>query len=206
MFDKSVVESHTMSVLVENEPGVLARVVGLFSGRGYNIESLTVSEVNKQKHLSRISIVTSGTPMVIEQIKEQLKRQVPGSTGNVHDAAALAQGIAAELAHQERREVNGAGVLPRFLSFLPRRCPRGLVDSWRCGPRRPTVVVVVVIVSTRRYPRSEARRVIAHPGGFPRVPDGLQSLLGEIDQLHHDVPRRARGGVRGWVGRVRRAG
>ena len=77
MFDKSVVESHTMSVLVENEPGVLARVVGLFSGRGYNIESLTVSEVNKQKHLSRISIVTSGTPMVIEQIKEQLKRQVP---------------------------------------------------------------------------------------------------------------------------------
>ena len=77
MFDKSVVESHTISVLVENEPGVLARVVGLFSGRGYNIESLTVSEVNKQKHLSRISIVTSGTPMVIEQIKEQLKRQVP---------------------------------------------------------------------------------------------------------------------------------
>ena len=135
----------------------------------------------------------------------QLKRQVPGSAGNVHDAAALAQGIAAELAHQERREVNGAGVLPRFLSFLPRRCPRGLVDSWRRGPRRPTVVVVVV-VSARRYPRSEARRVIAHPGGFPRVPDGLQSLLGEIDQLHHDVPRRARGGVRGWVGRVRRAG
>ena len=77
MFDKSVVESHTISVLVENEPGVLARVVGLFSGRGYNIESLTVSEVDKQKHLSRISIVTSGTPMVIEQIKEQLKRQVP---------------------------------------------------------------------------------------------------------------------------------
>ena len=77
MFDKSVQESHTISVLVENEPGVLARVVGLFSGRGYNIESLTVSEVNKQKHLSRISIVTNGTPMVIEQIKEQLKRQVP---------------------------------------------------------------------------------------------------------------------------------
>ena len=77
MFDKSVVESHTMSVLVENEPGVLARVVGLFSGRGYNIESLTVSEVDKQKNLSRISIVTSGTPMVIEQIREQLNRQVP---------------------------------------------------------------------------------------------------------------------------------
>ena len=77
MFDKSVVESHTISILVENEPGVLARVVGLFSGRGYNIESLTVSEVNKQKHLSRISIVTSGTPMVIEQIKQLLARLVP---------------------------------------------------------------------------------------------------------------------------------
>ena len=77
MFDKSAVETHTISVLVENEPGVLARVVGLFSGRGYNIESLTVSEVDKKRHLSRISMVTSGTPMVIEQIKEQLKRQVP---------------------------------------------------------------------------------------------------------------------------------
>ena len=81
MFDKSLVETHTISVLVENEPGVLARVVGLFSGRGYNIESLTVSEVDKTKHLSRISIVTSGTPMVIEQIKEQLKRQVPVYAG-----------------------------------------------------------------------------------------------------------------------------
>ena len=77
MFDKTAVETHTISVLVENEPGVLARVVGLFSGRGYNIESLTVSEVDKKRHLSRISMVTSGTPMVIEQIKEQLKRQVP---------------------------------------------------------------------------------------------------------------------------------
>ena len=133
----------------------------------------------------------------------QLKRQVPGSAGDVHDAAALAyQVIAAELAHQERREVNGAGVLPRFCLPFPVDAPQGLIDSWRRGPRRPTVVVVV---SARRCPL-EARRVIAHPGGFPRVPDRLQSLLGEIDQLHHDVPRGARGGVRGWVGRIRRAG
>jgi acetolactate synthase I/III small subunit len=69
--------AHTMSVLVDNEPGVLARVIGLFSGRGYNIESLTVAEVDIQENLSRITIVTSGTPMVIEQIKAQLERLVP---------------------------------------------------------------------------------------------------------------------------------
>ena len=66
-----------MPVLVDNEPGVLARVVGLFSGRGYNIESLTVSEVDEERHTSRISVVTSGTPLVIEQIKKLLARLVP---------------------------------------------------------------------------------------------------------------------------------
>src|SRR5215470_3619261 len=70
-------EAHTLCVLVDNEPGVLARVIGLFSGRGYNIDSLTVSETEHQKHLSRITIVTRGTPMVIEQIKNQLDRLVP---------------------------------------------------------------------------------------------------------------------------------
>ena len=74
---KSNVESHTLSVLVDNEPGVLARVVGLFSGRGYNIESLTVAEVAHGEHLSRITIVTTGTPEVIEQISHQLERIVP---------------------------------------------------------------------------------------------------------------------------------
>jgi acetolactate synthase-1/3 small subunit len=68
---------HTIAVLVDNEPGVLARVIGLFSGRGYNIESLTVAEVDKVNNLSRITVVTSGTPMVIEQIKAQLGRLVP---------------------------------------------------------------------------------------------------------------------------------
>jgi acetolactate synthase-1/3 small subunit len=74
---KSNLESHTLSVLVDNEPGVLARVVGLFSGRGYNIESLTVAEVAHGEHLSRITIVTSGTPEAIEQIGHQLERLVP---------------------------------------------------------------------------------------------------------------------------------
>src|SRR5215472_7917622 len=71
------IEQHTLSVIVDNEPGVLARVIGLFSGRGYNIDSLTVSETEHEKHLSRITIVTRGTPMVIEQIKHQLERLVP---------------------------------------------------------------------------------------------------------------------------------
>jgi acetolactate synthase I/III small subunit len=69
--------SHTISVLVDNEPGVLARIIGLFAGRGYNIDSLTVSETEHEKHLSRITIVTKGTPMVLEQIKHQLERLVP---------------------------------------------------------------------------------------------------------------------------------
>src|SRR5882724_3442530 len=74
--DNSIV-AHTMSVLVDNEPGILARVVGLFSGRGYNIESLTVAETDAKQNLSRITIVTNGTPMIIEQIKAQLERLVP---------------------------------------------------------------------------------------------------------------------------------
>ena len=71
------IERHTIAVLVDNEPGILARVVGLFSGRGYNIESLTVAEIDRLNKLSRITVVTSGTPMVIEQIKAQLDRLVP---------------------------------------------------------------------------------------------------------------------------------
>ncbi|WP_274424559.1 acetolactate synthase small subunit [Chelativorans sp. YIM 93263] len=70
-------ETRTLAVLVDNEPGVLARVIGLFSGRGYNIDSLTVSETEHERHLSRITIVTRGTPHVLEQIKHQLERIVP---------------------------------------------------------------------------------------------------------------------------------
>src|SRR5271168_5549095 len=70
-------ERHTLTALVDNEAGILARVVGLFSGRGYNIESLTVAEVDRRNNLSRITIVTSGTRMIIEQIKAQLSRLVP---------------------------------------------------------------------------------------------------------------------------------
>jgi acetolactate synthase I/III small subunit len=90
------IESHTLAVIVDNEPGVLARVIGLFSGRGYNIESLTVSETEHEKHLSRITIVTRGTPMVIEQIKNQLDRMVP--IHRVVDMTIAGRAIARELA------------------------------------------------------------------------------------------------------------
>ncbi|HCL64841.1 MAG TPA: acetolactate synthase small subunit [Rhizobium sp.] len=75
--ETAAAESHTLSILVDNEPGVLARVIGLFSGRGYNIESLTVSETEHEAHLSRITVVTRGTPSVLEQIKAQLERIIP---------------------------------------------------------------------------------------------------------------------------------
>lgn len=89
-------ESHTLAVLVENEPGVLARVIGLFSGRGYNIESLTVAEVDHTGHLSRITIVTTGTPQVIEQIKAQLGRII--SVHEVHDLTVEGPSVERELA------------------------------------------------------------------------------------------------------------
>ena len=75
--EKEKSEARTLALLVDNEPGVLARVIGLFSGRGYNIESLTVSETEHAKHLSRITIVTRGTPHLLEQLKSQLDRVVP---------------------------------------------------------------------------------------------------------------------------------
>lgn len=89
-------ERHTLSVLVDNEPGVLARVIGLFSGRGYNIDSLTVSETEHANHLSRITVVTTGTPMVLTQIKHQLERLVP--VHSVTDLTASGRPLERELA------------------------------------------------------------------------------------------------------------
>lgn len=94
--DTQAVVSRTLSVLVDNEPGVLARVIGLFSGRGYNIDSLTVTETEHEKHLSRITIVTRGTPDVIVQIKHQLERLVP--VHRVHDLTLEGESLERELA------------------------------------------------------------------------------------------------------------
>ncbi len=93
---RSPIETHTLSVLVDNEPGVLARVVGLFAGRGYNIESLTVAEVAHESRQSRITIVTSGTPEIIEQIRHQLERLVP--IHSVSDLTLTVRAIERELA------------------------------------------------------------------------------------------------------------
>jgi acetolactate synthase-1/3 small subunit len=91
-----IAETHTLAVLVENEPGVLARVIGLFSGRGYNIDSLTVAEIDHTGHRSRITVVTRGTPSVIEQIKAQLGRLVP--VHEVHDLTVEGPSVERELA------------------------------------------------------------------------------------------------------------
>ena len=88
--------SRTLSIMVDNEPGVLARVIGLFSGRGYNIDSLTVTETEHEKHISRITVITRGTPAVIEQIKHQLERLVP--VHRVRDLTAEGASIERELA------------------------------------------------------------------------------------------------------------
>ena len=89
-------ERHTLSVLVDNEPGILARVVGLFSARGYNIDSLTVSETEHEKNLSRITVVTVATPKVLTQIKLQLERLVP--VHRVHDLTTEGKPLERELA------------------------------------------------------------------------------------------------------------
>lgn len=152
-------ERHTLSVIVDNEPGVLARVIGLFSGRGYNIDSLTVSETEHAKHLSRITVVTTGTPAVIEQIKNQLSRMVP--VHNVHDLTkdgrplerelALVKVVgkgeerveALRLADAFRAEVLDAttehfifqltGGTPKIETFISIMAPLGLVEVCRTG-------------------------------------------------------------------------
>jgi acetolactate synthase-1/3 small subunit len=156
---KEKVERHTLSVLVDNEPGVLARVIGLFSGRGYNIDSLTVSETEHQKHLSRITVVTRGTPMVIEQIKNQLERLVPvhrvvdmtlagptiqrelamvkvrGKGDNRVEALRLADAFRARVidASTESFVFEITGASDKIESFIALMLPLGLVEVSRTG-------------------------------------------------------------------------
>ena len=153
------VESRTLCVLVDNEPGVLARVIGLFSGRGYNIDSLTVSETEHQKHLSRITIVTRGTPMVVEQIKHQLERLVPvhrvidmtvagpaierelamvkvrGKGENRVEALRLADAFRARVidASIESFVFEITGATEKIESFIALMLPLGLVEVSRTG-------------------------------------------------------------------------
>ena len=114
---------HTISVLVDNEAGVLARVIGLFSGRGYNIESLTVAEVDTERGVSRITVVTSGTPMVIEQIKAQLGRLVP-----VHRVTDLT--IEGKSVERELALIKVAGTGEPRVESLPAFWGRGHGRPW----------------------------------------------------------------------------
>jgi acetolactate synthase-1/3 small subunit len=96
LFPEELSERHTLSVLVDNEAGVLGRITGLFSARGYNIESLTVADVNEDETVSRITIVTSGPRRVIDQIRAQLDRLVP--VHSVTDLTEIGPHIERELA------------------------------------------------------------------------------------------------------------
>jgi acetolactate synthase I/III small subunit len=153
------IEQRTLSVIVDNEPGVLARVIGLFSGRGYNIDSLTVSETEHEKHLSRITIVTRGTPMVIEQIKNQLDRLVPvhrvidlsaggpsiqrelamvkvrGKGDNRVEALRLADAFRARVidASTESFVFEITGATDKIESFIALMLPLGLIEVSRTG-------------------------------------------------------------------------
>ena len=194
-------------MLVDNEPGVLARVIGLFSGRGYNIDSLTVSETEHEKHLSRITIVTRGTPMVLEQIKNQLDRLVP--VHRVVDLTTAGPAIQRELAmvkvrgNGEQRmealrladafrarvidattesfvfEITGAS--DKIESFINLMLPLGLVEVSRTG--------VVAIARGpegmyRRIPRAglDAARALCSPRQlrFDQVGEAVDEALQEF--------------------------
>ena len=156
---KEAIESHTISIRVDNEAGVLARVIGLFSGRGYNIESLTVAEVDQDSHKSRITIVTNGSLMTINQIKSQLERLVP--VHSVEDLTTEGSSIEREMAlikvvceGEKREEViklseiyrakivdttknsfvfELTGAIDKINSFIEMLRPLGLEDISRTG-------------------------------------------------------------------------
>ena len=168
-------ERHTIAVLVDNEAGVLARVIGLFSGRGYNIESLTVAEVDPQSHTSRITVVTSGTPEVIEQIEAQLGRLVP--VHRVVNWTTAAPGVEREMAL-----VKVAGTGEKRVEALAhgRRLPRapGRHDAYKLRLRNHRRAVEDRLVhrsdaaagSGRRFAHRR-RRDLARPGSDVRTCD-----------------------------------
>jgi len=116
--DEAIV-SRTLSVIVDNEPGVLARVIGLFSGRGYNIDSLTVTETENEKHISRITIITQGTPMVIEQIKAQLERLVLFIVFTILPKKAARLSVNSRLSRSADVEKNALRLCAWRKSFVP---------------------------------------------------------------------------------------
>ena len=160
------IERHTIAVIVANEPGVLARVIGLFSGRGYNIESLTVAPVSAALNLSRINIVTTGTPMIIEQIKAQLSRLVP--VHQVHD-------LTEEGAHIERE--------------------LALVKLANTGPARPEALRIADIFRARVSDTTTSSFVFSLVGSPDKVDSFIELMrsLGDIEVARSGVVAIARG-------------
>jgi len=118
----------TYAILVDNEPGVLHRLVGLFAARGYNIESLTVAETDRRAHTSRVTIVTRGAPHVLAQIEAQLTKMV--ATRHVQDVSRDPNGLERELALVK---VKGSGASHKIDKFVDLMRPLGLVELSRTG-------------------------------------------------------------------------
>ena len=205
-------ESHTLSVIVDNEPGVLARVIGLFSGRGYNIDSLTVSETEHAKHLSRITVVTTGTPMVLAQIKNQLERLVPvhSVTDLTADGRALERELALvkvvgqgekrvealRLADAFRAEVIDAtvdhfvfeitGRTSKIEQFIAIMAPLGLIEVCRTG---------IAALGRGRQRDLSGPAMVVSPLGQPQCRgDAAQPARPALAERHRHRPHRARGG------------
>ncbi len=163
-----IARRHIIAVIVDNEPGILARVVGLFAGRGYNIESLTVAEVSHARHLSRITVVTTGTEMVVDQIKAQLGRLVP-----VHTVADLTT----EGTHVERE-----------LGLIKVRCT---------GEKRVEALRIADIFRARALDATQESFVFEVTGGCEKL-DAFCTLmepLGLIEVCRTGVVAIARGPV-----------
>ena len=199
------IESHTLAVIVDNEPGVLARVIGLFSGRGYNIESLTVSETEHEKHLSRITIVTRGTPMVIEQIKNQLDRMVP--IHRVVDMTIAGPAIERELAMVKVRgkgdnRVEALRLADAFRARVIDATTESFVFEITGGSAKIDAVRQPdAAARPRRGVAHRHRRDRARPGGdvshFP-VPRGVGALFHSC--FHWKAKKAASGTPRGLSG------
>ena len=174
--------THTISVLVDNEAGVLARVIGLFSGRGYNIDSLTVAEIDQAAQMSRITVVTSGTPQVIEQIKAQLGRLVP--VHRVVDLTVECESVERELAlvkvaGKGEARVEALRLSEAFRARVVDATPESFVFEITGNSEKIDAFIALMSLWGCKRPRAPAPR----PGARPRayvIFEHLRSKLMEM--------------------------
>ncbi len=169
--ESTEIRTHTLALIVDNEPGLLARVIGLFSGRGYNIESLTVSEIDERDRISRITVVTSGTLAVLRQIKAQLERLVP--VHRVWDLTELGAHVERELA------------LVKLIAEGPqRREALRIADIYRVKVSDTTLNSFIFIVEGRRAKVNSFLELMARLGPVEIVRSGLVAMA-RGNQTHH---------------------